>query len=149
MIKRMRALIFLLLGAVAALAQGAEPQRFVVAAPVADMHKAPSVDADVVSQAIFSSGVTLLEREGDWAKIRTEIDGYLGWVRAWTIAKDNVEAPYASGRTAIVTRGGSRRASGWAAAASRARRTARPSASRRKTCGAGTRARMPTSPTEA
>ena len=101
--ERVRTLIVLLLGAVAALAQGAEPKRFVVAAPVVDMHKAPSVDADVVSQAIFSSGVTLLEREGDWAKIRTEIDGYLGWVRAWALAADNDAEPYPSGRVATVT----------------------------------------------
>ncbi|HEU5161559.1 MAG TPA: C40 family peptidase [Thermoanaerobaculia bacterium] len=99
----MRFAFSILLLALPALAQSGEPQRFVVAAPVADMHKAPSADSEVVSQAIFSSSVTLLEREEEWAKIRTEIDGYLGWVRAWTLAKENAEAPYASGRTAIVT----------------------------------------------
>lgn len=102
MIKRLKSSFFLLL-AIPLLAQSAETHRFVVAAPVADMHKAPSVDAEVISQAIFSSGVTLLEREGDWARIRTEMDGYLGWVRAWTLAADAGPDRYPSGRVATVT----------------------------------------------
>ncbi|HEY0591321.1 MAG TPA: C40 family peptidase [Thermoanaerobaculia bacterium] len=100
MIKRL--LPILLLAAVPLLAQPA-PERYVVAVPVADMHKAPSADAEVVSQAMFSSPVVALEREDDWVKIRTTIDDYTGWVRAWTLTKEDAGAPYRSGRTAIVT----------------------------------------------
>lgn len=52
---------------------------FVVKVPVADMHSAPSEDSDVVSQAILSTDVTLLEVNGDWAKVRTN-DQYTGWM---------------------------------------------------------------------
>jgi hypothetical protein len=75
----------------------------VIAVPVADMHKAPSAEAEVVSQAIFSSSVEVLDREDEWVRIRTTIDDYTGWVRAWSVARDDGEAPYLSGRTAIVT----------------------------------------------
>jgi gamma-D-glutamyl-L-lysine dipeptidyl-peptidase len=79
------------------------PDRFVVSLPVADMHKAPSADSAVVSQAIFSSAVVLLEREDEWVKIRTLLDDYTGWVRAWSLAKDDGAAPYPSGKVATVT----------------------------------------------
>lgn len=97
---RIAAVLLFLSGA--ALAQTAA-QLFVVSAPVADMHKAPSTDAEVVSQAIFSSRVIALEREGDWVKIRTAVDDYAGWVRAWSLAPDAVAAPYGSGKVATVT----------------------------------------------
>ncbi len=99
MTKRLLPLLFLPLSLLAQTAPGP----FVVAVPVADMHKAPSADAEVISQAMFSSSVTLLEREEEWVRIRTEIDGYVGWVRAWTLAKDDPAAPYRAGRTAVVT----------------------------------------------
>jgi cell wall-associated NlpC family hydrolase len=67
------------------------------------MHKAPSVDSAVVSQAIFASAVHVLEREGDWVKVRTLLDEYTGWVRAWSIAKDDSAAPYPSGKVATVS----------------------------------------------
>ena len=54
------------------------PPEFIVKVPVADMHSTPSEDSDVVSQAILSSDVTVLEVNGDWAKIRTN-DQYTGW----------------------------------------------------------------------
>lgn len=52
---------------------------FIVKVPVADMHSSPTEDSDVVSQAILSSDVTLLEVNGDWAKVRTN-DQYTGWM---------------------------------------------------------------------
>lgn len=98
----MKRLLPLLLAALPLLAQPAPPTH-VVAVPVADMHEAPSADAEVISQAMFSSSVTLLEREADWVKIRTAMDDYTGWVRAWTLAKDDPDAPYRAGKMAVVT----------------------------------------------
>jgi cell wall-associated NlpC family hydrolase len=52
---------------------------FVVAKPVLNMFSKPAADTDVVSQAIYGTGVLSLERHGDWYKIRTA-DDYTGWV---------------------------------------------------------------------
>lgn len=52
----------------------------VIAAPVADMFRAPSADSDVVSQAIYGTGVLSLEKHGEWYRIRTA-DDYTGWIQ--------------------------------------------------------------------
>jgi SH3-like domain-containing protein len=53
----------------------------VVIRPVANMHSGPSEDKDVVSQAIFSTNVQVLEDKDGWARIRTP-DDYTGWTPA-------------------------------------------------------------------
>lgn len=53
---------------------------FVVARPVINMLSKPGGDSDVVSQALYGTGVLSLERQGEWTKIRTA-DEYTGWVR--------------------------------------------------------------------
>ena len=50
----------------------------VVLRPVANMYSKPTEDADVVSQAIYGSNVTLMEERKGWAHIRTA-DDYTGW----------------------------------------------------------------------
>jgi hypothetical protein len=50
----------------------------VVLRPVANMYSKPTEDADVVSQAIYGSNVTLMEERDGWAHIRTA-DDYTGW----------------------------------------------------------------------
>ena len=50
----------------------------VVLWPVANMYSKPTEDADVVSQAIYGSNVTLMEEREGWAHIRTA-DDYTGW----------------------------------------------------------------------
>jgi cell wall-associated NlpC family hydrolase len=50
----------------------------VVQQPVANMYSRPSEDADVVSQAIFGTNVSVMEQKDGWAHIRTP-DEYLGW----------------------------------------------------------------------
>lgn len=51
----------------------------VVTKPVVNMFAQPSADSEVVSQAIYGTGVLSLEKQGDWYKIRTA-DDYTGWV---------------------------------------------------------------------
>jgi cell wall-associated NlpC family hydrolase len=51
----------------------------VVLQPVANMFSRPSVEADVVSQAIYGSNVVVLEESAGWARIRTA-DEYTGWI---------------------------------------------------------------------
>jgi cell wall-associated NlpC family hydrolase len=71
-------MVFLL--ALALLAPGAtNPSGAVVVEPVANMYSAPSEDADLVSQAIFSATVVLVEENGEWAKVKTR-DDYSGWM---------------------------------------------------------------------
>jgi SH3-like domain-containing protein len=54
---------------------------FVVAKPVVNMFEKPADDSEVVSQAIYGTGVLSLEKRAEWHHIRTA-DGYTGWVAA-------------------------------------------------------------------
>ncbi|MBI3679775.1 MAG: C40 family peptidase [Acidobacteria bacterium] len=53
----------------------------VVIRPVMNLYSKPAEDADVVSQAIYAAGVSIVEERGEWLRIRTA-DGYLGWAPA-------------------------------------------------------------------
>src|SRR6266567_4127668 len=71
----------------------------VVVQPVANMYSKASVAADVVSQAIYSTNVTILEQDGTWLKIRTP-DEYSGWIQNSSLLRAK---PYAqSGQVAQV-----------------------------------------------
>lgn len=71
----------------------------VVVQPVANLYSKPAVDANVVSQAIYSMNVAVLEKQSGWAKIRTP-DGYLGWIQSGALI---FSKPYATeGRVAQV-----------------------------------------------
>jgi gamma-D-glutamyl-L-lysine dipeptidyl-peptidase len=71
----------------------------VVLRPVANMYSKPSEDADVVSQAIYASNVTVLEQKEGWARIRT-FDDYTGWIPLTAVRAGQ---PYAThGRVAEV-----------------------------------------------
>lgn len=76
------------------------PPHAVVVKPVANMYSAASEDADVVSQAIFGSGVVLIEDQGDWVKVRTP-DDYTGWMRRDTLRIENGDHTYASTSRAV------------------------------------------------
>jgi gamma-D-glutamyl-L-lysine dipeptidyl-peptidase len=73
----MKSIICLLL--LAAAVQAADNTVAVVVKPVANMYSRASEEADVVSQAIYSANVAVLERKDGWAQIRTA-DAYTGWV---------------------------------------------------------------------
>ena len=53
----------------------------VVARPVVNMYRNATAASDVVSQALYGTGVQTLKSSQDWFNIRTA-DGYTGWVEA-------------------------------------------------------------------
>ncbi len=71
----------------------------VVLQPALNMYSQPSLDADVVSQAIYGANVAVIGRQNGWARIRT-FDDYVGWAQLSSI---RIAAPYATaGRVAQV-----------------------------------------------
>ena len=52
--------------------------------PVVDMRESPSSDSKVVSQAIFSERIMLLNSYGDWSYVMTP-DQYSGWIPSRSI----------------------------------------------------------------
>jgi hypothetical protein len=48
--------------------------------PVTDVRSKASHRAERVTQALIGDSAQILEEEGQWARIRLERDGYLGWV---------------------------------------------------------------------
>ncbi len=81
-------------------AQVSVPQAdLVVAKPVINMYSKPTADSDVVSQALYGTGVLSLEKQGDWYHITTA-DGYKGWVSAADL-KSLSAGPYAAEGSAV------------------------------------------------
>jgi cell wall-associated NlpC family hydrolase len=75
------------------------PGNAVITEPVANMYSRPTREADVVSQAIFSTNVAIIEEQPGWLHVRTP-DAYTGWIASGSAA---VRPPYAeSGRVARV-----------------------------------------------
>lgn len=74
-----RLLATLLLVALLATGALAKAGAYVVVVPVANMYSGPNEKADVVSQAIYGSNVTLLVARGEWSRIQTS-DHYKGWL---------------------------------------------------------------------
>ena len=71
----------------------------VVLRPVANMYSRASLDADVVSQAIYGANVAIIGEQPGWANIRTP-DDYTGWVPLPDLLR--TPTPYAAGRAARV-----------------------------------------------
>jgi hypothetical protein len=66
-------------GAVAVGQQSVPNPDFVVSRPVINMYSTASSESEVVSQALYGSGVLSLEKKKGWIRIRTG-DDYTGWV---------------------------------------------------------------------
>ena len=49
--------------------------------PVAEMRSAPDDNAEIVSQALFSEHIKIIEQRIQWTHITTTIDNYSGWIR--------------------------------------------------------------------
>ena len=75
------ALAVLLIPAVARAQQSVDHPDSVVARPVVNMYRNASAASDVVSQALYGTGVFTLKTQPGWINIRTA-DGYTGWVAA-------------------------------------------------------------------
>jgi SH3-like domain-containing protein len=67
--------------------------------PVASMYAKPTVDSEVVSQAIFGTSVEILEQKENWGRVRTA-DNYIGWMNLSDLRKDRSYAT--DGRVAEV-----------------------------------------------
>jgi gamma-D-glutamyl-L-lysine dipeptidyl-peptidase len=100
-LRRAATLGVLLLSAVAAAQEPAKVRT--VVRPVLNMYSAPTSDADVVSQAIYATPVTLLEEKGGWSRIRTP-DDYTGWVESSLLVMTADAEPYGSGKTVVEVR---------------------------------------------
>lgn len=75
---------------------------FVVAKPVVNMYSKAMAESDVVSQALYGTGVVSLEKQGDWHNIRTA-DGYKGWVAEGDLKRLDGGAYAPEGRSVRVT----------------------------------------------
>jgi len=80
-IRFMFVLCAILWGSTAAGQQSAAKPDYVVSKPVINMYLTASYDAEVASQALYGSGVLMLEKKKGWIRIRTG-DDYTGWVTA-------------------------------------------------------------------
>jgi gamma-D-glutamyl-L-lysine dipeptidyl-peptidase len=94
LVARPIALVLLLSGL--AVAQVPTAPARVIIHPVANMYSSATTDADVVSQAIYATPVTVLEQKDGWARIRTP-DDYTGWVEAGALFVTAGGQPYAAG----------------------------------------------------
>jgi hypothetical protein len=75
----MLALCAALWGAVAVGQQSVAKPDYLVSRPVINMYASASADSEVVSQALYGSGVLSLDKKSGWIHIRTG-DDYTGWV---------------------------------------------------------------------
>lgn len=69
-----------------------EPVWTVAVAAVAPVEASPSVRAEQVTQLVLGETAALLEREGEWRRIRTDGDGYEGWVHQGYVREFDAEA---------------------------------------------------------
>lgn len=81
-------------------AQAPNTPPLVVIVPVANMYSGPSLDSDVVSQAIFGSNVSLLETKDAWRKVQTS-DQYNGWVQAGNLRAADHISGYATSANSV------------------------------------------------
>ncbi|MBI5283045.1 MAG: C40 family peptidase [Candidatus Solibacter usitatus] len=95
----MRLILLMILAAGAAMSE----ESAVVVTPVLNMHSKPTVEADVVSQAIYGLTVGVLGEQDGWLRIKTPGDSYTGWAESAGLRKlPEGETYAASGRVATV-----------------------------------------------
>lgn len=75
-----------------------------ITAPYAVMRADPSEDSPVVSQAIFSEDVRVIDKTYGWVKIETIVDGYVGWIRKGEYALRKKNSPKSDAPTVMVSR---------------------------------------------
>lgn len=98
---RKMSFVVLLLLAVSAAAQEPVPHAdFVVGRPVLNMYRNPNTNSDVVSQAIYGTGVLSVKQQPGWVQIRTA-DGYTGWAESSDLKAETAAAQYAPSGMAV------------------------------------------------
>jgi gamma-D-glutamyl-L-lysine dipeptidyl-peptidase len=60
--------------------------------PVNDLRREPGNQAECVSQALLGEAVQILETCGEWARVRIEKDGYLGWMHRSALEITSISA---------------------------------------------------------
>jgi SH3-like domain-containing protein len=75
---------------------------YVAAQPVINMYSNPTAESDVVSQVLYGTGVTLLEKQAGWLHIQTA-DAYKGWVASADMKPLDATAYAPDGRSVRVT----------------------------------------------
>jgi cell wall-associated NlpC family hydrolase len=75
---------------------------YVAAQPVINMYSKPTAESDVVSQVLYGTGVTLLEKQAGWLQIQTA-DAYKGWVSSADMKALDAGAYAPDGRSVRVT----------------------------------------------
>jgi cell wall-associated NlpC family hydrolase len=91
----LQAWLVLVCSAIVFHAQAAQAPPRVVLVPVANMYSGPRMDADVVSQAILGSNVSILQIDGNWARVQTP-DQYIGWMRTGDLGEADRPEGYAN-----------------------------------------------------
>ena len=59
--------------------------------PHVAMREKPESTATLCSDAFYSERIEILEEQGDWARIKTVIDGYEGWIKKETFLEDGTK----------------------------------------------------------
>ena len=62
-----------------------------VKCPLVDLHHAPDISAERVSQALAGETLRVLEEQDGWAHVRLDNDGTLGWLQSATLQPGTVE----------------------------------------------------------
>lgn len=75
-------------------ARYAEGRPFTVAAPIADVRKAPHPTAGVMTQALMGEAVAVFDVSAGWAWCQLAGDGYVGYVPLETLAEGVIEATH-------------------------------------------------------
>ncbi|MSP13768.1 MAG: alpha/beta fold hydrolase [Chloroflexi bacterium] len=72
---------------------------------VADVLRAPHSLAERVTQALMGEAVRVLQEEEEWAQVRLERDGYLGWIRSnnlYLCSQEDVQSYQAASDTLVL-----------------------------------------------
>jgi pimeloyl-ACP methyl ester carboxylesterase/cell wall-associated NlpC family hydrolase len=73
--------------------------------PVTDLRRAPGSLAERVNQALLGEAVRILESQETWSLVRTERDGYLGWIHTaalYTCSHEQVTAYQSAAKARVL-----------------------------------------------
>jgi cell wall-associated NlpC family hydrolase len=65
-----------------------------IAAPLASLRRAPSADAMQIAEALMGEPALMFETKGEWAWIKLDGDGYVGYAQASSLSTEIVEVTH-------------------------------------------------------